>query len=81
MAKLVRYDQAIDFSWGADAPAENLPADGFSVRWTRDVRLDQGRYRVHAVVDDGVRLYIDGALVIDSYSLGSAGSVVAAPVE
>ena len=67
---LVRDDAAIDFDWGAGAPAAGLPADNFSVRWTRDVSLTAGTYRFYAQVDDGVRLWVDGALVIDEWRDG-----------
>lgn len=66
-ALLVRNDSIINYDWGLSAPAVGLPSDGFSVRWTRTLRFDEGRYRFHAVVDDGVRLYVDGVLVIDSW--------------
>jgi hypothetical protein len=68
---LVRNDPAIDFIWGASAPATNIPADNFSVRWTRMVAFDEGLYRFHAVIDDGVRLWVDDQLVIDRWSDGA----------
>jgi hypothetical protein len=64
---LVRYDDAIDFDWGAGSPEDAIPADGFSVRWTRDIDFAAGTYRFTATSDDGVRLYVDGALVIDDW--------------
>ncbi len=67
---LVRDDAAINFAWGPGAPARVLPTDNFSVRWTRILAFEEGLYRFHAVVDDGVRLYLDGALVIDAWRDG-----------
>ncbi len=64
---LVREDEAIDFRWGLGAPAPGLPADNFSVRWTRDIEFGGGRYRFTTVTDDGVRLFIDGRLVINQW--------------
>ena len=64
---LVRYDSSINYDWGFGSAAAELPADGFSVRWTRTTGFTQGRYRFHAVVDDGVRLYVDGVMIIDSW--------------
>ncbi|MFH1929143.1 MAG: PA14 domain-containing protein [Chloroflexota bacterium] len=66
-AALVRHDSDINYDWGLGAPATGLPSDGFSVRWTADLEFYEGRYSFHALVDDGVRLYLDGALVIDSW--------------
>jgi hypothetical protein len=67
---LVRNDSAIDFDWGRGAPAAGLPADGFSVRWMRVVAFEEGLYRFSAVVDDGVRVYVDDKLVIDDWRDG-----------
>jgi len=67
---LVRNDVAVNFSWGSGAPAAGLPADGFSARWTRVLPLEDGEYRFHALVDDGVRLYVDDELVIDDWHDG-----------
>ncbi len=64
---LVREDANIQFEWGQRSPDPRLPADRFSVRWTRAIRFEQGRYRFTTVTDDGVRLYIDGRLVIDQW--------------
>jgi hypothetical protein len=72
---LVRNDAAINFNWGAGSPASELPADNFSARWTRTLAFDAGLYRFHAIVDDGVRLYVDEALVIDAWGDGSSREV------
>jgi hypothetical protein len=64
---LVRTDREIDFDWGYGSPASVVPADGFSVRWTRLVHLQKGRYRFVARPDDGIRLYVDQRLAIDAW--------------
>jgi chitodextrinase len=64
---LVRNDVAVNFDWGAGAPAAGMFADNFSVRWSRTVSFSGGTYRFYAHVDDGVRLWVDGALVIDQW--------------
>ncbi|HEY64480.1 MAG TPA: hypothetical protein G4O02_07895 [Caldilineae bacterium] len=74
---LVRNDPEIDFDWGLNAPAPGLPADLFSVRWTRTLTFDEGVYRFHAIVDDGMRLYVDGELLIDEWRDGSRREVTA----
>ena len=74
---LVRSDYAVDFDWGQGAPAAGIPVDEFSVRWTRRLRLSPGSYRFRVRVDDGVRVYIDGRLLIDDWREG-APRVVAA---
>jgi len=74
---LVRNDGAVDFDWGRGAPTTGLPADGFSARWTRTLWFDEGLYRFHAVVDDGVRLWVGDALVIDAWRDGGRREVTA----
>ncbi len=64
---LVRNDVAINFDWGTGSPATGVPADNFSARWSRSLSFPAGSYRFYARVDDGVRLWIDGALVIDQW--------------
>ena len=64
---LVRNDGSINFAWGYGAPASALPADDFSVRWTRRLEYGAGNYRFTVQTDDGVRLWIDGILVIDRW--------------
>jgi PA14 domain len=62
-------DQKIDFYWGKQRPAANLPIDNFSVRWTRTLEFsNSGWYRFRTFTDDGVRLYIDSNKVIDIWS-------------
>jgi len=67
---LVRNDQTIDFEWGTGAPAAGLPADNFSVRWTRSLDFTQGTYRFFVNADDGVRLWVAGQLIIDQWHDG-----------
>jgi hypothetical protein len=65
--RLVRSDHAIDFDWGAGSPDPSLPADNFSVRWTRTLGFNAGTYRFFASADDGVRVWVDGNLVINAW--------------
>jgi len=74
---LVRNDPEINFVWGPGAPAPELPADNFSVRWTRAATFEEGLYRFHAVVDDGVRIYVDNGLVLESWQDGGQREVTA----
>jgi hypothetical protein len=64
---LVRDDADVDFTWGYGSPAAVVPGDGFSVRWTRTVGLEPGSYRFTTTTDDGVRLWVDGHLLIDRW--------------
>ncbi len=64
---LLRNDADINFSWGGGSPDSSLPADEFSVRWTRTLSFNAARYRFSATVDDGVRIYVDGVLILDEW--------------
>ena len=63
----VRNDSTIDFNWGSGSPRSDIPNNDFSVRWTRSLAFDEGNYRFTATVDDGVRVWIDGDLIIDQW--------------
>ena len=65
---LVRTDDA-NFTWGADAPAAGLPADGWSARWTGSVVVPAaGSYIFQVVGDDGVRAQINGAQIANQWA-------------
>ncbi len=64
---LIVNERLLDFDWGDGAPASGMPADQFSVRWTASVGLEEGIYRFYARSDDGVRLWVDEAAVIDEW--------------
>jgi len=64
---LRRQEETLDFNWGWDSPAAAIPSDGFSAAWTRQVELSGGSYRFSTYSDDGVRLYVDGELMIESW--------------
>jgi PKD repeat protein len=64
---LVRDDPQINFNWGAGAPAPGLPPNNYSVRWSRRQFFEAGTYTFSANVEGGVRLWLDGRLLIDSW--------------
>jgi hypothetical protein len=62
-----RRDAAIDFDWGYDSPNSAVPEDDFSARWARTLGFEAGTYRFYASSDDGVRIYVDGNLIVDAW--------------
>jgi len=67
-ASLRRIDPAVDFAWGSGSPDPALGADTFSVRWSG--RVEPESTAVHdflTTTSDGVRLWVDGALIIDRW--------------
>ena len=62
--------EAIDFDWGTAAPAAGLPADNVSVRWSGELQaIEGGDYSWRTRSDDGVRLWVDGVLRIDNWTV------------
>jgi YVTN family beta-propeller protein len=69
---LERIEQP-NFSW-SDSPGPGVNADGFSVRWTGSIQASAtGAFQFQTVTNDGVRLWINGVLVIDNWN--STGTV------
>jgi hypothetical protein len=66
---LVRVDAQVDFNWRNDAPDPALPADKFSVRWTGALGPLAHPAQLQATSDDGVRVWLDDALVIDGWRI------------
>lgn len=64
---LTRQDPKVDFDWGGGSPGAGVPADNFSVRWTKSLPVAAGNYKFSTTTDDGVRLFVDGVLVIDKW--------------
>jgi uncharacterized protein YraI len=66
---LTRTDLEINFDWGLSSPAPNIPADNFSVRWTRQIQAASGTdVQLFADADDGLKLYVDTQLLIDEWN-------------
>jgi hypothetical protein len=64
---LVRDDPNLGFNWSYGSPAKGIPGDNFSVRWTRTFHFEPGSYRFTTTTDDGVRLWVNGHLLIDQW--------------
>lgn len=72
-----RTDPQINFAWFNKAPAPGVDPHVFSVRWTGFLQPpESGTYRFRAFVDDGIRVYVNGKLVIDAWSLHDTGRFV-----
>ncbi|MEJ8850277.1 PA14 domain-containing protein [Variovorax rhizosphaerae] len=61
--------ETVDFDWVDGGPGAPIPADSFSVRWTGRVEaLTSGNYQFRTLSDDGVRVWVNGTLVIDNWT-------------
>jgi len=64
---LTRIEATLDHNWGWGAPGDNVPKDRFSARWTQSPHFASGTYRFTTYSDDGVRLWVDDRLLINSW--------------
>ena len=68
-AALSRTDANINFQWGSAAPADGLPTDKFSVRWSGQIEAPiSGVYTFITRSDDGVRLWVNQKNLINNWS-------------
>lgn len=58
---------ALSLRWGWDCPAPGLPRDFFAVVAEAKFRAAPGKYRVHTMTNDGVRVWVDDQLLTDSW--------------
>ena len=71
----IRADNQIAFQWGNGSPDPTLPALGFSARWQGNFTLSQGNYTFTAITSDGMRVYIDGNVIINAWRAQSPPNV------
>ena len=63
-----RIDATINFDWLAGSPDPAISADYFTARWYGQVQaLNTDTYTFTTRTDDGVRLWVNGQLVVDSW--------------
>jgi hypothetical protein len=66
--KLTRTDATVNFDWGSGSPDPGIGADTFSVRWIGQVQPRYSQtYTFYTRTDDGVRLWVNGVLLIDKW--------------
>ena len=64
---LIRTDSQINFDWRFTTPDGAVPGTNYSIRWQGTYQFDQDDYTFYVTASDGVRLYIDGTLVLDRW--------------
>lgn len=73
---LTRTDASIGFNWGAGSPGGSVPGGSFSARWLGTFFFNAGTTTFTLTASDGVRLYIDGVLILDRWVDQSPASYV-----
>jgi hypothetical protein len=70
-----KRDSEVNFKWGTGSPEQSIPSDHFSARWegSLQTRFNE-EYTLILTADDGVRLWLDGKLVINDWKYTSAVS-------
>ncbi len=67
--KWSEIDPTVNFTWGTNAPNSIVPADGFAVRWSGQVVAKTSEtYTFYTRSDDGIRLWVNGQLLIDNWT-------------
>ncbi|MDZ4679582.1 MAG: PA14 domain-containing protein [Saprospiraceae bacterium] len=68
--KMTRTDAQISFFWNNVAPAKGMDPERFSIRWKGKIKApERGSYIFRAYVDDGIRVKVDGKMVINAWGL------------
>lgn len=70
---VTRLDAGVAFDWAGGSPAVGIPADSFSARWSGEIQTRYSEpYTLVLRTDDGVRMWLDGQLVINDWILRGA---------
>ncbi|NBV85269.1 MAG: hypothetical protein EBS01_03160, partial [Verrucomicrobia bacterium] len=65
----LRFDDTVNFNWAGGSPHPSVPKHPFSVRWTGQVLPPvTGLYTFYTQSDDGVRLWVNGNLLVNSWT-------------
>jgi glucose/arabinose dehydrogenase len=68
-ATVSRIDSTVNFDWDTGSPAPGIDVNTFSARWTGKIKAKvAGTQTFYTVSDDGVRLWVNGALVINNWT-------------
>lgn len=78
--KFTRIDTTVNFNWGSGSPGFLIGEDTFSVRWTGTIKSKYSEvYTFYMTSDDGVRVWIDGQLLIDKW-VAQASELISLPI-
>ena len=61
--------EGVNFDWGTGSPGSGVPTNNFSARWTGQVEAPVGgAFQFQTTSDDGVRVYLNGQLIINNWT-------------
>ena len=58
----------INHDWGTGSPGAGVNADNFTSRYVGTFNFEAGEYKFDVTTDDGIRLYVDGVLLLDHWT-------------
>jgi PKD repeat protein len=65
---VVQNETEINYNWGTTSPVPGvIPDNNYAVRWTRTNEFEAGTYIFRIGVEGGVRLWLDGQILIDGW--------------
>jgi hypothetical protein len=71
-SQITRTDKTVNFNWGTGSPDSSIGNNTFSARWTGKIMVPAtGKYTFYTRSDDGVRLWVNGQLLINNWTLHS----------
>jgi len=74
--RLDRIDPVLDFNWVRNSPGKPIAEDNFSATWTGWIEAPHTEvYTFEAQVDDDLRLWVDGTLLIDTREQVADGQI------
>jgi hypothetical protein len=78
---VTRVDPTINLAWGTGSPDPAIPIDQFSVLWTGQVQAQFSQtYTFYVFSDDGIRMWVNGQLLIDRWFDQYGPEVASAPI-
>ncbi len=80
---LTRIDPMVNFDWDIDSPESGVVnSDNFTVRWTGMIEAPNSEtYTFHTEANDGVRLWVNNEMIIDTWTWSKTWHVTQPPIE
>ncbi|MBN2132848.1 MAG: hypothetical protein JW741_25330 [Sedimentisphaerales bacterium] len=79
---LTRTDPQVTFDWGNGSPDPQVNNDLFAAKWTGDLEVAFSEpYMFSTNTDDGLKLWVNGRLLIDNWTLHGATIDTSPPIE
>jgi len=80
-ATLVRTDAVVNFNWSAAGPDPAIGQTNFTVRWTGSLQPQFNEtYTLTTIAHDGVRLWVNGQLLINDWTTHPASATNSAAI-